>query len=65
MLRFLVSLALCGGCGLLGDTGEPWVCVRYDCEAADACVRATESLTCDDFMAGSGTEVCDEVCENY
>ncbi len=44
------------------DTGGE--CVDYDGAAAKECVTAIEDATCDDYAAGIGREVCDDVCSN-
>ncbi len=55
-------------CIALGDVedtgGEVWECADYDSGAAKECVTAWTDVSCDDFLAGAGTEICDDVCSN-
>lgn len=45
------------------DTGGE-ECVDYDGGAAKDCVTAVEDATCDDYAAGTGLDVCEDVCSN-
>ena len=55
-------------CRALGDVedtgGHEWVCEGYDTRAAQACVEEWINVSCDDFLAGIGLDVCDDVCRN-
>jgi hypothetical protein len=55
-------------CLALGDVedtgGEEWVCEDYDSGAAKECVDAWAAVSCDDFLTGTGLEICDDVCSN-
>ena len=56
----------CMALGDVEDTGsEVWECADYDSKAAKDCVTALTDVTCDDYSAGSGTEICNDVCSNY
>lgn len=46
------------------DTGEPWRCADFDCEAGFDCVTAYQTVSCDDFMNGVGLDDCEDVCSN-
>jgi len=47
------------------DTGySSWDCSNYDSRAAQECVEAWENVSCDDFVTGTGLDVCDDVCSN-
>lgn len=47
------------------DTGHyTWECQDYDSRAAQDCVVAWAAVSCDDFLTGTGLEVCDDVCSN-
>ena len=56
----------CLSLGDVEDTGpqEEWSCEDYDCQAAKRCVRVLEDISCADFIADLGMEVCDQVCSN-
>jgi hypothetical protein len=55
-------------CLALGDAedtgGEVWECADYDSGAAKECVDAWAAVSCDDFLTGTGLEICDDVCSN-
>ena len=46
------------------DTGGESPCEDFNPVAAQACVRAIEKATCDDYAAGIGLEACDDVCSS-
>ena len=50
------------------DTGPDsceFVCEDYDCQAAKACIRAYEHISCEDYAAGVTLEPCTRVCSNH
>ena len=52
-------------CLALGDKPDDgWECQDYDCDAGEACLAAYQTVSCDDFIAGNGLNVCEQVCSN-
>ena len=43
---------------------DGWVCVDYDCEAADACDAGWAAIACDAIASGQAVDVCTAVCSN-
>ncbi len=44
--------------------GPEQECQDYDSKAAEACVEATNAVSCEDLLMEQGTEICEEVCSN-